>query len=287
MPQTPKRRARLPACLTLGALLCALPALADPPAAPPAVAPTAQTILLQNTVPGDILKKLHWDSGTNLPPGVTKISALPATNSLSVVATPAGLARVQQIVKLLDIAPIPVQVKFALANATAADLDASGIRFDLVPSPGLEFAAKPGVNIVSRAAPPTFLQYATGKDVALFFQTLAKRGAIVQGPTITTSNNVAANLTRSTTLPSQVVLSDTFAVTPRVNSDDSVTLALDTSFQDGTHQQQIKTLRTVKSGDTMVLGMPPSPPNSGGKTRLLFVTPTIIGDPFQSAAPKK
>jgi len=287
MPTLPNRRVFLPACLTLAALLCALPALADPPVAPAASTAQAQSIPLQHTLPGDIIKALRWDQAIHLPAGVTQISAQPTTNSLSVVATPAGLAKVRDLVRILDIAPIPVQIKMVLANATAADLDASGINFDLVPYPGLEFDTKPGANTSGSIAPPTFLRYATGKNVALFLQALEKQGAVTQSPVLTTTNNVAASLTLSTTLPSQVVLSDTFAVTPRVNSDASVTLALYSSFLDGTRQQQIKTLRTVKSGDTMVLGILSPAPNAGGKTRLLFVTPTIIGNPFQSAAPKK
>ena len=55
------RRAFLPACLTLGALLCAPPTFADAPAVPAAPTAQAQTLALQNTVPSDILKALHWD----------------------------------------------------------------------------------------------------------------------------------------------------------------------------------------------------------------------------------
>lgn len=253
------RRAFLPVCLTLGVLFCSLPALADTPAAP-AAAPTAQTILLQHTVPSDILKALHWDQAARLPEGVTQISALPATNSLSIVATPAGLARVQQIVKIMDIAQRRVQIKFALANATAADLDASGINFDLVPYPDL--------------GPAAFLKYMTGKDVTSFLQTLTRRGAVTQSPVITTSNNISASLTLTTPGPQEA--SATFAVTPRINSDDSVTLALHPVFQEGTAKREIKTLRTVKSSETMVIVMPPITSAVRGKNLLLFVTPTVL-----------
>ena len=164
------------------------------------------------------------------------------------------------------------QIKFVLATAAAADLDASSINFDLVPYPSPEAAAKSGADTGSSAAEPTFLRYATGKDVALFLQTLTKRGAVVQSPTITTSNNVDASISIST-VPKSSGESVTFAATPRVNSDDSVTLMLHPSFSNGTRSQEIKTLRTVKSGDTMVMVMPPS--NTGGKDILLFVTPTI------------
>jgi len=262
------RRAFLPACLTLGALLGALPVLADAPAAQP-VAGAAQTLVLQHVVPGDILKVMHWDQAAGLPAGVTRISAQPATNSLAVVATPAGLTKVRELVRILDFAPRQVQIKFATADATDADMKAAGINFDLV----LLGDPKPG------AVPaPVFVMYGTGDtaggSVAGFQQTLAKRGAVTEGPAITTSNNVNATFKTTTTVGPQRVLSATFDVTPRINSDDSVILDLHPVFQTGTVKREIKTLRTVKSGDTLVIVMPPTA--AAGKSLLLFVTPTIL-----------
>lgn len=279
MPSSPKHRAFLPACLTLGALLCSLPAFADSPAAPTAGAAQAQSITLQHTIPGDILKALHWDQSaqqfdsvaTIHVEGVTRISAQPATNSLSVVATPTGLAKVKQMVKLLDIAQRQVQIKMALAHVTDADLKASGVIFESAPLPSLLTVPMPDT------------RYATGNEVALLLQTLTKQGSVIQTPVITTTNNVAASITLVTTFSSQVVSSqmqvvssEMFAVTPRVNSDDSVTLALHPVFQDGAAKREIKTLRTVQNGGTMVLVMPASAPKAGSDTILLFVTPTIL-----------
>ena len=255
------RRAFLPLCLTLGALLCALPALADPTAVPAAL--KAQTITLQHVVLGDILNALHWDRPDVLPSGVTQITFRPDTNSLSVVATPAGLVEVRRIVTMLDVAPRQVQIKFALAHAADADLKASGLVFESAPLP----------SNLDTPIPDT--RYATG-GVALFLQTLTKQGAVTQAPVITTTNNAAASVTVSTLLPSQVVLSETFAVTPRINSDDSVTLALHPVLLDGTVKREIKTLRTVKSGDTLLIVLAPNARTVGGKSILLFVTPTII-----------
>ena len=157
--------------------------------------------------------------------------------------------------------PRQVGIKFATADAAEADLKASGIRFDLVPTLDLGRAA--------------LLRYSTSENVAAFLQTLTKRGAITQAPVITTTNNVAATITLSTTLSSQAVLSETFAVTPRVNSNDSVTLDLHLVLLNGTAKREMKTLRTVKSGDTMVIVMPPIG-SAAGKSFLLFVTPAII-----------
>ncbi len=267
MPLPFNRRAFLPACLTLGTLLCALPpppVFADSPAAPAADAAQAKTLLLQNTVPGEILKAMHWDKAGGLPEGVTRISAQPATNSLSVVATPAGLAKVKQMVKLLDIVQRQVQIKMALAHVTNADLKASGVVLESAPLPSL----------LTLPMPDT--KYAAGNGVALLLQTLTKQGAVTQTPVLTTTNTVAASITLSTTFPSQAVASETFAVTPRVNSDDSVTLVLHPVFQQGAAKREIKTLRTVHNGDTMVLVMPPSTPTASGDNLLLFVTPTIV-----------
>jgi len=263
------RRAFLPACLTLGTLFCALPAPANAPIARPVPAAQAKALTLQNVVPKDVLKALHWNQNAqrfdSAAPirveGVTRISALPLTNSLSVVATPDGFTKLRTLVRILDVVPRQVQIKFATAYAAEADLKASGINLDLVPAPDLGRAA--------------FLRYATGKDAAAFLQTLMSQGAVPQAPVITTTNNVAATITQSTALPSQVVLSETFAVTPRVNSDNSVTLDLHHAFQEGTVKREIKTLRTVKSGDTMIIVMPPAA-SAAGKSFLLFATPTIL-----------
>lgn len=70
-------------------------------------------------------------------------------------------------------------------------------------------------------------------------------------------------------------MSATYAATPRVNSDDSVTLDLHPVFQDGKAKREVKTLRTVKSGDTLVIVLPPVA--ASDKSLLLFVTPTIVG----------
>lgn len=284
MPLPFNRRAFLPACLTLGTLLYALPpppVFADSPAAPAADAAQAKTLLLQNAVPGEILKAMHWDRAANLPEGVTRISAQPATNSLSVVATPAGLAKVKQMVKLLDIVQRQVQIKMALANATAADLKAAGIRFDVIPDPGPPHPSGAEIG------------YAAGiAAVGQFLQTLIKQGAVLQSPTVITTNNVDAALSISggqpiPTLPD--VESFTFAATPRVNSDDTVTLVLHPhatwrvagkSNADGTPviaTESLDTTRTLRSGDTLVFtNLFAGAAGGGDRQILLFVTPTTL-----------
>ena len=210
--------------------------------------------------------------------GVTQISFRPDTNSLLVVATPVGFAKVQDLVRVLDVAPRQVQIKFALANATAAELDASGINF------ALEAGTGPHESPI--------LGYATGSAVARFLQTLTAKGSVTQSPVISTSNNVDASLSLTTTVHSQVVSSVTFAAMPRVNSDDTVTLSLHPSFSQSppgapaVKALSLKTLRTVKSGDTMVQVVYSEPFGKSDANQLLFVTPTILSTGKAPAATK-
>ena len=87
-----------------------------------------RTILLQHANPADILKAMKWGMdefvskteaakplNTNLPEGVVRIFALRSNNSLLIQATNEGYARVKDIVKTLDIAPLRVQMKVTLA----------------------------------------------------------------------------------------------------------------------------------------------------------------------------
>ncbi len=282
------RRVFLSACLTLGALLCALPTLAESPAVPAAGAIQAQTITLQNVVPGDLLKTMHWDQRATLPPGVTSIVGVPISNSLLVQATPAGLAEVRDLVKLLDIAPRLVEIRFALAKTPPAALDALGINFDLVPQPGLG------------GTPPTVMGYATGHIVSLLLQTLTKQRAVLSSSVVITANNHDSTLSLSggqaiSGLPN--VTAFTYSVTPRVNSDDTVTMALHPQAtwrvvgktnSDGTPTattQDLHTLRTVRSGDTLVLtNLFAGAAGAKGEHLLLFVTPTIISTGGDTAA---
>ena len=278
-----------------------------------------------------------------LPEGVDRIYALQSNNSLLVHATPEGFNEVRRLVKILDIAPRQVQVKVEFVTASVTDVDNLGVNFDLVPYPGLEFGSTQGNSTLVSGIQPTFLQYATGNIVAQLYQTLVRtRGKVVQAPLITTTNNVQATIQISTQIPfftSNTVstgglnnnnitnqqanflqLQTFLTITPRINSDDSVTMNLAPQITDTTGQapvqgipptitQNVTTLRTVRSGDTMVLGglvrkqetassqripILSDIPILGGlfRTRnkqindqelLIFVTPTIIGESNDSA----
>ncbi len=281
-------------------------------------------------------------AASQLPIGVTRIFALQSNNSLLIEATPDGYNTVKQLVKILDVAPRQVEIKVEFVTASVTDVDNLGVNFDLVPYPGLEFGTQNGNSTITQAIPPTFLQYATGNLIAQLFQTLTRtRGKVVQAPIITTTNNVQATINITTQIPffttsvtstgginntnqqSQqanfLPISTSLTITPRINSDDSVTMNLSPTISDTTGQsvggipatisQSITTLRTVRSGDTMVLGglvrkqetsstiripILADLPILGGifRTRnkqindqelLIFVTPTIIGESNDSA----
>ena len=276
-----------------------------------------------------------------LPDGVNRIFALQANNSLLIESTVAGYNTVKQLVRILDVAPRQVQIKVEFVTASVADVDNLGINFDLVPIPGLELATQQGNGIYGGTAAsvaPTFLQYATGNVVAQLFQTLVRtRGKVVQAPLITTTNNVQANISINTQIPFFTTSTTTtgglnnntfnnqqanflqlqtfLIIQPRINSDDSITMNLTPQITDTTGQasvqgipptvtQSLNTLRTVRSGETMVLGglvrkqetsstqripILSDLPILGGlfRTRnkqindqelLIFVTPTIIGE---------
>lgn len=283
-----------------------------------------------------------------LPEGVTTIYALQSDNSLLIEATPEGFNRVRQIVKNLDVAPRQVQIKVEFVTASVNDIESLGINFDLVPYPGVEISSTQGsssrIQSAISSGAETYLQYATGNLVATLFQALVRsRGKVVQSPLITTTNNVPASITVSQDIPyvttgavivpgnnnnvaqtnqaNNFTITSGLFVTPRINSDDTVTLNLQPQITDisgaavagappPTTTQSLTTLRTVRSGETMVLGglVRKSETNSQSrypllsdlpligslfrtKTKnvvdselLIFVTPTIIGEDAATGA---
>ena len=221
-----------------------------------------KTISLQHTTPADILNLLHWDHPTSLPAGVTEVRSLPAQNALTVVATPAGLAKVQDIVKALDIEPRQVQIKYAYALASDADFKASGIA--LVSASQTEPGLKPS-SVTSGA----------GDLATRFLAALTQRGSTTQGPVITTTDNVAASISLSSISPAQGIQFLTFAATPHITGDNSITLALHPIFTVRKVRHEVNTVRTVKGGETMVIVVPPVASQSDRRNLLLFVTPTI------------
>jgi len=255
----------LPLCLA-AAFLSAGPIMAQ--SAP-------QTIVLQHTVPGELLKSLHWDNAKELPAGVTQITALPTTNALSIVATPDGFAQVREIVTLADVAPRQVKIEFALVDMTDAELKESGIR------------------LTQAAHDPT--GYATGIPVLELRQKLEKNGRPVETLRATLTSNVDGTfdfhadkpLPPLPTMPN--IEAFTYGITPRVNGNGTITLMLHphatwrVAGADGKPASKTEGLyvtRTVQSGDTLLIAKLFE--GAAGlfmgvdSHLLLFVTPTAL-----------
>ena len=272
-----------------------------------------------------------------LPEGVDEIIALQADNSLLVKATPEAFQKMREIIKYIDVAPRQVQIRVEFVRADVNDVDAFGINYEFVPFPGINFASDLGQGGGSYG-----LNFATGNLVGQMLATLTHgRAKILNAPIITTTNNVQGQIqvnnsipvtTTTTVVPNggQAVSSQsvqfqniptTLSVTPRINSDDSITLPLSLDISTpgasvgnsgavATNEQALQTVRTVKSGETMVLGgfindneqsvrtsipILGDLPLIGGLFRnrnrtvnnselLIFVTPTIIGEDTGSSS---
>ena len=264
-----------------------------------------------------------------LPEGVEKIYPLQSDNSLLIRATPDGFNRVREIVRFLDIKPRQVQIKVEFISAAVNDVDQFGINFDIVPFPGVEAGTS------NAPVSNTFLQVASGNIVAQLFANLRKtRTKVVQSPVITTTNNVTASIISNQQIPYTVTTTivgsaggatnttntnfinvpTVLTVSPRINGDDTITLTLSPQIASAgqvaagqvppVNTQSVTTLRTVRNGETMVLGglitkqethVQSKVPILGDipilgnlfRTRdyqtndvelLIFVTPTIIGE---------
>jgi general secretion pathway protein D len=241
-------------------------------------------------------------------------------------------------VKALDVAARQVQIKVEFVTASVSDVDAFGINFTLSPYPGVEVSNNQGsqADLTSSSVPQTFVQVASGNLVAQMFSSLVQtRGKVVQAPLVTTTNNVQANINVQQQIPYVTTTNVTsnngnfsnnqqqflqlntgLTVTPRINSDDTVTLTLAPQITDisgapslaggppPTVTESLQTLRTVHSGETMVVGGLVRKSDTTSQSRipfisdlpfigqffrnhvknisdselLIFVTPTIVGD---------
>lgn len=233
-------------------------------------------LILQNMASDTVLSLLHWNQGGVLPEGVKQITSLPKENALLVVANPAGFAKVQEIIKSVDVAPRQVQIKVALANVPQTAINALGVNFVLVPQDEMK-----------ENSPSVPLQYLDGNIAAELFKAFTKQGRVVEAPVITTTSNVAAGINISSVQPNSTLLNlNALRVTPRVNADDSITLLLHWTISLTTRQgtavktiQEINVLRTIRSGDTLALSVAaPKSAGESGQSLLLFISPIIIGE---------
>jgi len=305
----------------LFALLAALPAAAQGPTPPAPVTSHQHSIVLQHITPISLLKLLKWDDPaiSNLPSGVDAISASPDNKTLLISATDAGFDQVSGIVHVLDTPLRQAQVKVSFAVVSVTDLDSLGINFDLLP-----VYAPPSPN-------ERFLQCLSDGLANRLYQIFNRTHQVVQLSPIALVNNVRVTAPVKTQIPCITALMTAAPISPkpsvqyatlwgkvtlmpRINSDDSVTLEISPTLggvisqkPQGTTpapQQYGTLLRTVRSGDTLVLGgwrfsqaaagssnapqlyVPPAPAGqSSGRVKqtderelLMFLTLTIVSE---------
>lgn len=185
-----------------------------------------------------------------------------------------------------------VQIRMEFVTASAVDVDNLGLGLDRIPFPLPAVKPPPG---------GTSLQVLSGGLVPQFYQTLVRtRGKIVQAPLVLTPSGVTATIrvdkqvsfdvrgpwaSGAPAPPPQTIsvhLQTALFVTPRINSDGSVTLSLAPQIGDtnatatGPH---VTILRTVSNGEVLVIaGLPINGDKpTGDQELLIFVTPTIVG----------
>ena len=242
------------------------------------------------------------------------IFALDADNSLVLrYDDPIQIANLQQVLQVLDVKPRQIQIKAEFVTVTQNDVNSFGLNFNFT-----KVNLLAGANIGYQTANTAFLQYATGNlQTQLSFILTQGRGKVVASPLATTLNGVPANFQSAQQIPvllsgavltangqsavtstiSQVTVSVTLVVTPRINGDDSITLTGGVSFGDVTGtitnpsggtipitiQQPVTITRIVRNGDSMVIaGLTRKRDNvSTNKVPLLGDLP-LIGTLFRS-----
>jgi beta-lactamase regulating signal transducer with metallopeptidase domain len=176
----------------------------------------------------------------------------------------------QEIIKTGDAASRQVEVRLALTSVPKTNLNAFGVNFVLVPDSEVQ------------GAPTNAFQYLDGNIAAELLQAFTKQGRTIASPAVTTSSNVEASMSITGGHPTSAQPTlDSLTVTPRINSDDTITVQLHMTISFagiGKQHQQINTLRTIRSGGTLALCVsPPKPAGGDDHSLLLFITPTIVG----------
>jgi hypothetical protein len=215
------------------------------------------------------------------PPGILNIVASDAQNALLVeYDNPEDLARLREIIRLLDVQPQQVIVRAEFVSVNISDADAFGIDWRFQPAGNLDVNIPPE----SGTQPTITLAYSSGNAVAnLRAAAIRNTTNIIQAPIISTINNRPASINFSTVdtilssqnivtgngqiisqpVPIQLNASNGLNITPHINGDGTITLAVapflstqdpraDGSFR--TTFQQLQTTRIIRNGETMVLG---------------------------------
>jgi general secretion pathway protein D len=250
-------------------------------------------------------------AGILIPEGLDGIVANDIDNSLIIRGTPESIEYIRRILRFLDIAPKQVLIRAEFVTVTRNDAEKFGIDWNLA-RVNLQTGT---VGLADRSA-PIFVNYASGNLVANLRAQLSQgRGRVVNAPIVVTQNNSPATVVFSTTdyieqqfivfnqagqpttftQPVPVPVPTQLTVTPRINADGTITLALfpqvstvgrvrvgardlprfDTQF--------VFTVRRIRNGETMVLGglVTRSDNSATTKVPLLSDLP-VIGQFFRS-----
>lgn len=283
-PMTP--RIILKPMLLKMAAFTALAAGLTPPAAqaePPAPAPNPavpalaagglhwETIILQHTTLGAVRTLTGWGRGGALPEGVSRVYFLESNGSILFQTTPAGSAHMREAVRAIETAPQPVQIKFAAATVTAAEMSDPSLHFDRLPADGTG---------VTGGAPRGFIQAATGGTAAYLAALTGEEGKVFQSSVLAVGSGreVTVSLPDGTAAPDSERAE--LGVTTRRDGGDSFTLQIRLTRSQGAltgGAQEITIRHTLKKGETLVLVNPiPGIQPAKGHYLLLLVTPTVV-----------
>jgi type II secretory pathway component GspD/PulD (secretin) len=220
------------------------------------------------------------------PDGIDQIIADQNTNSLIVRGDAQGIQELQNLIGFFDVPAKQVDIKIEFVTAEVGLINQFGITWDLIPLPNMDINFSGTSPSTAAGNGATFLTYAQGNLVASLAAELSTtKEKLIQTPDITTTNNAPAEIEYEEEIPyettttiaqgsgnavsgTQVQFLDIatgLEVIPRVNGDNSVTMTLEPqvsspgvpTFTGGpppVNTQQIETIRTVASGETMVLG---------------------------------
>ena len=244
------------------------------------------------------------------PDGLEGIVANDIDNSIIVRGTPDSIESLRRILRFLDIAPKQVLIRAEFVTVSRNDAEKFGIDWNLA-----RVNLQAGTAGLADRSAPIFVNYASGNLVAnLRAQLSQARGRVVNAPIVVTQNNSPATVVFSTTdyieqqfvvfnqagqpstftQPVPIPVPTQLTVTPRINADGTITLALfpqistvgrvrvgardlprfDTQF--------VFTVRRIRNGETMVLGGLVTRSDNSATTRVPLVSDLpLIGQFFR------
>ncbi len=271
-----------------------------------------------------------------VPQGIDFISYDPTDNSFIVQGTDEAIQEFIRILNEFDVAPRQVQIKVEFITVTSSVSKSLGFEFGYARGE-VSAGVRPGT--FARSGDPIFLNFGAGNISArMRAQLLTGFGKVVNAPTIRTLNNQPASIQSTvnttifisqstgvgngqvivTSVPLNIPVGTGLSVTPRINNDGTITMALSPSIGDFGQLrrspdgqeipdrtfQTINVVARVRNNETIVLGGFTRKQDTGSESRipilgdlpiigqffrsrtndknqselLIFVTPTIIED---------